>query len=131
MPSLAFPALCLRWWRRGLALVVLLLLVLLVWWPRPAWGVESGASLFENHCAGCHINGGNILRRGKNLKRATLERNGITGPAAIAAIAAGGIGQMGAYAEQLGAGGPEAVGLWVWEQALLDWKRSPRPAQNA
>lgn len=121
--------------RRLLLTLVLLLTLALACWPRPAWGVEALASgadaggvLFENHCAGCHVNGGNIIRRSKTLRQAALERNGITGPEAVAAIAAAGIGQMGGYAEQLGPGGPEAVGTWVWERALADWRRrEPTP----
>ena len=48
---------------------------------------STGALLFEQHCAGCHINGGNIIRRGKNLKLKTLEREQIATVDAIAAIA--------------------------------------------
>ncbi|MDM7937287.1 MAG: c-type cytochrome [Cyanobium sp. CZS 48M] len=114
-------------WRRWLGFLALFGLVLLLWWPRPAWGA-SGESLFANHCAGCHINGGNILRRGKTLKLKALERNGITGPEAIAAIAAAGLGQMSGYGEVLGPGGPEAVADWVWQQAQLNWPAATKPA---
>ena len=55
---------------------------------------STGAVLFEQHCAGCHINGGNIIRRGKNLKLKTLEREQIATVDAIAAIAREGRGQM-------------------------------------
>jgi cytochrome c6 len=116
-------------------------LSLLVSWPRSAYGASgeplasgqhlaSGEQLFEAHCAGCHINGGNILRRGKTLKLAALHRNGIEGPELIATIAAAGIGQMGGYGEVLGEGGPELVGEWVWQQALANWSR-PDPNQKA
>jgi cytochrome c6 len=86
--------------------------------------LEAGGSLFLAHCAGCHLQGGNIIRRGKTLKMAALERNGVASPDAIAAIAAGGIGQMGGYAQSLGEGGPEAVAAWVWQQALDGWPRA-------
>jgi cytochrome c6 len=86
--------------------------------------LDAGSSLFGAHCAGCHLQGGNIIRRGKTLKLAALERNGIASPEAIAAIAAGGIGQMGGYAQTLGEGGPEAVAAWVWQQALDGWPRA-------
>ncbi len=121
-----------RWWLRLLVLAALLLLLL---WPRPAWGVSDavpagdgpqvarGAQLFEQHCAGCHVNGGNILRRGKTLKLAALERYGRADPAVIATIAAAGVGQMGGYAAVLGDGGPEAVAGWVWQQAQAGWPR--------
>lgn len=110
--------------RRLLTLLVCLAAALLVLWPQPAWALPDGAQLFENHCVGCHVNGGNIIRRGKTLKLAALQRNGIDGPEDIAAIAAGGIGQMGGYAEALGEGGPEAVGLWVWQQAEAGWPKA-------
>jgi cytochrome c6 len=99
---------------------------LLLSWPRSAYGASadqraSGEQLFEAHCAGCHINGGNILRRGKTLKLATLQRNGIEGPELIASIAAAGIGQMGGYATFLGEDGSALVGEWVWKRALAGW----------
>lgn len=105
--------------------LVLLALVVLVFWPRAAWAGElSGAQLFQNHCAGCHVNGGNILRRSKTLKLAALERNGITGPGAIATIAAQGRGQMSGYAAVLGDGGAEAVAAYVWAQAQAGWPKA-------
>jgi cytochrome c6 len=113
--------------------LVLLALVVLVFWPRAAWAGElsgngsggvSGAQLFQNNCAGCHVNGGNILRRSKTLKLAALERNGITGPGAIATIAAQGRGQMSGYGTVLGDGGAEAVAAYVWAQAQAGWPKA-------
>lgn len=113
-----------------LTLLLALGLALPLLWPVPAWAAEpaaeptQGESLFQAHCAGCHVNGGNIIRRGRTLKLAALERNGVADPEAIARIAAAGIGQMGGYASQLGDGGPEAVAAWVWQQAQAGWPRS-------
>ena len=113
--------------------LLLLALVVLVFWPRAAWAGElsgvassgvSGAQLFQNHCAGCHVNGGNILRRSKTLKLAALEANGITSPGAIATIAAQGRGQMSGYAAVLGDGGAEAVAAYVWAQAQAGWPKA-------
>ena len=59
----------------------------------------EGAVLFGQHCAGCHVNGGNIIRRGKNLKLATLQRQGLDSTEAIASIARNGIGQMSGYSD--------------------------------
>ena len=81
------------------------------------------AELFSNHCAGCHVNGGNIIRRGQTLKLAALERHGINGPAGILEIAVAGRGQMAGYGAVLGETGAEAVAAYVWQQALLDWPR--------
>ena len=82
---------------------------------------SQGALLFEQHCAGCHIHGGNIIRRGKNLKLKTLERYGIASVDAIAAIARDGQGQMSGYADALGAGGDQLVAEWILNQAQNAW----------
>ena len=86
-----------------------------------ALDTDSGKILFKNHCAGCHINGGNIIRRSKNLKIASLKNNGIQDPEAIAKIARQGIGIMDGYKEQLGDNGDQIVANWVWEQAQNAW----------
>ena len=110
----------------GLALQLILCLglavsgVLLAAGPAAASSAD-GAALFQAHCVGCHVNGGNIIRRGRTLKLKALESQGITSPQAIATIAAQGIGQMGGYGQALGPGGPERVGLYVWQQALAGW----------
>ncbi len=129
-------------WCRLVSLVLILFLVLAVALPPPAFGLatvpapagtstdpalasaDAGGRLFEAHCVGCHLQGGNIIRRGKTLKLAALQRNGLDDPAAIARIAASGIGQMGGYAAVLGDGGAEAVADWVWRMALDGWPRS-------
>lgn len=82
---------------------------------------SPGALLFERHCAGCHINGGNIIRRGKNLKLKTLEREQIATVDAIAAIAREGRGQMSGYADVLGSDGDQLVAEWVLMQAQNAW----------
>ena len=83
--------------------------------------VPSGAVLFEQHCAGCHLNGGNIIRRNKTLKLAALKRRGLDSQAAIAEIARNGIGQMSGYAESLGIDGDQLVAEWIWQQAQNAW----------
>ncbi|MFN9547098.1 MAG: c-type cytochrome [Cyanobacteriota bacterium] len=121
--------------RRWLVVILVLTLGGLMWWPRPAQGLQvagegappgsdRGALLFAQHCAGCHVNGGNVIRRGKTLKLAALRRAGLEGPEEVARVAASGQGQMGGYGEVLGAGGAEAVGAWVWQQALAAWPQS-------
>ena len=82
---------------------------------------STGALLFEQNCAGCHINGGNIVRRGKNLKLKTLEREQIATVEAIAAIAREGRGQMSGYADVLGREGDQLVAEWVLMQAQNAW----------
>ena len=80
-----------------------------------------GKSLFKHNCAGCHINGGNIIRRSKNLKISSLKRNGIENPEAIAKIAREGVGIMSGYEDELGDNGDQIVANWVWEQSQKAW----------
>ncbi len=119
-----------RTFRLAVALLVAAILLLALFWPPPAWGGEAmtadggeGARLFELHCVGCHVNGGNIVRRSRTLKQAALRRNGIEDAAAVAVIAARGIGRMDGYGDVLGEDGAAAVGEWVWRQAELGWPR--------
>lgn len=88
--------------------------------------LQAGARLFEAHCIGCHVNGGNVIRRGRTLKLAALEKAGLADPEAIARIATTGVGQMSGYGSLLGADGAAAVGDWVWLQARAGWPRSPQ-----
>ena len=85
--------------------------------------LAHGAQLFEAHCVGCHVGGGNIIRRGRTLKLQALQRNGLDSAAAIAQVAAQGRGQMSGYREALGGdGGAADVAAWVWQQALSGWQ---------
>ena len=83
--------------------------------------VDVGKDLFLHNCSGCHINGGNIIRRSKNLKFSSLKRNGIDSPEAIAKIARQGIGIMNGYEDKLGNNGDQNIAKWVWEQAQKAW----------
>ena len=76
----------------------------------PAQAHADGNALFQLHCAGCHVNGGNIIRRGKTLKLAALERQGMA--------------QMSGYGAVLGEQGTAEVAAWVWQQALADWPKA-------
>ena len=86
-----------------------------------ALDAELGKNLFKNYCAGCHINGGNIIRRSKNLKISSLQNNGFDSTEAIAKIAREGIGIMDGYKDKLGENGDQVVADWVWEQAQKAW----------
>ncbi len=117
-----------RFGRVLIRLTIAALLLLPIGWPLTAWGAEMltteperGQELFSAHCAGCHVGGGNILRRGKTLKLAALERQQLASPEAIARVAAEGIGQMSGYARFLGDDGAEVVAQWVWSQAQAGW----------
>ena len=110
-----------KWLRRQLTVLFLLMAIFLQ--PNNASAVEnsSGEVLFMKHCSGCHINGGNIVRRGKTLKIKALKKNGIYNPEAIAQVAREGIGSMSGYKEVLGENGDQIVASWVWDQAQKAW----------
>jgi cytochrome c6 len=107
----------------GLNLGLSLLLVWSIVWALPALAAtENGAKLFELNCAGCHINGGNIVRRGKNLKLKTLEKNQVNTLDAIAALVTNGKGNMSAYRDRLSPAEITDVSAFVLEQAQRDWR---------
>ena len=91
--------------------------------PKELNAIEAdlGENLFKHNCSACHINGGNIIRRSKNLKISSLKRNGVDNPEAIAKIARQGIGIMSGYEDELGENGDQIVANWVWEQAQKAW----------
>jgi cytochrome c6 len=89
----------------------------------PALASPDGAVLFENNCAGCHVNGGNIVRRGKNLKLKTLQKNGVDSVEAIAQLVTHGKGLMSAYGDRLTAEEIAIVSQYVLERSQQDWKK--------
>ena len=108
---------------RILRLVISMLIALIILCAQgvSAHATTDGAAVFDRHCVGCHVNGGNIIRRGKSLKMAALERNGVDSPEAIAAIARAGIGRMSGYGNVLEDGDDQRVANWIWQQAQKAW----------
>ena len=82
----------------------------------------DGARLFELQCAGCHAQGGNIVRRGKTLKLKALQQYGMSTPEAISQIVAQGKGNMSAYQDRLNPAEIQAVTDYVLERANQGWK---------
>lgn len=87
-----------------------------------AENLELGATVFQTHCEGCHINGGNILRRGKNLKTAALKRNGYDSIEAVTKIVTQGKSNMSSFRDRLSPEEIAAVSAYVLAQAETDWK---------
>jgi cytochrome c6 len=106
-----------------LAAIALTLLLTFFLSVKPAISSPNGAVIFENNCAGCHVNGGNIMRRGKNLKLKTLQKNGLDSVEAIAQLVTHGKGLMSAYGDRLTAEEIAEVAKYVTEQAKQDWKK--------
>jgi cytochrome c6 len=110
-------------WLWGCLIVCLSLL----WWGMPAAQAEGSLSgppdrLFEIHCAGCHPNGSNIIRRGKNLKQRALQRNGYGDADAIAALITDGKGNMSAYGDKLSPDEIAALAQYILDRATANWK---------
>lgn len=82
---------------------------------------SQAAALFELQCSGCHINGSNIIRRGKNLKLKALQANHVDSQAAISAMITNGKGIMSAYADRLSPAEIELLASYVLEQANAGW----------
>ncbi|KZL51759.1 cytochrome C6 [Nodularia spumigena CENA596] len=83
---------------------------------------NHGAEVFSVHCAGCHINGGNIIRRGKNLKEKALKRYGMDTIEAVTSIITNGKNNMSAYADRLTPQEIQEVATYVLEQAQTGWR---------
>jgi cytochrome c6 len=107
-------------------LVTMILLILLVninlISPALADDTINGTQIFSVHCAGCHINGSNIIRRGKNLKMKALKKNNMDSIEAIASIITNGKNNMSAYKDRLTEQQIQDVATYVLEQAENNWR---------
>lgn len=106
---------------KQLLFIVLIVLTLAVSLPALAADTANGAKIFSVQCAGCHINGGNIVRRGKTLKKKALHRNGLDSLDAIASLVGNGKNNMPAYKDRLSVQQIENVSAYVLEQAEKGW----------
>ncbi|MGL5807126.1 MAG: c-type cytochrome [Xenococcaceae cyanobacterium] len=79
------------------------------------------AKIFEINCAGCHLNGGNIIRRGKNLKQKALQKNKMDSLEAIENIVTYGKNNMSAFGDKLSQTEIEKVATYVLEKAEKGW----------
>ena len=81
----------------------------------------SAASLFTKNCAGCHANGGNVVRRSKTLKQKALKRYGYDNVTKVSQIITNGKGVMSGYGDRLTSEEIGAIALYVKEQAESGW----------
>ena len=107
----------------GFTAIIIFLFTTFSTYSNQCLAVENSMAekLFIEHCSGCHVNGGNIVRRNKNLKITTLKRNGLDNPEAIAKVAREGIGSMSGYANVLSEQEVEIIANWILEQAQKAW----------
>lgn len=108
--------------RTGLFLIVVFLLFFSSVSNAWAADLENGEKVFQVNCVGCHVNGGNIIRRGKNLKLKTLQKNGYADVEAIAFLVSNGKANMSAYKDRLTPEQIEDVAAYVLAQAEKGWK---------
>ena len=97
--------------------------------PAPPSWAATAAETFAAKCAGCHMQGGNVLAAGATLFPADLERNGRATPEAVYEIVYGGKGKMpgfGAGCAPKGACtfGPRLSDAEVREQAAYVLERA-------
>jgi cytochrome c6 len=84
--------------------------------------LNNGAKIFAANCAGCHANGGNIVRRGKNLKLKALHKYKVDNEEAIANIVTNGKGIMSAYGDKLSQQEIADVSAYVLQKAAINWQ---------
>lgn len=83
---------------------------------------NQGREIFTINCAGCHPNGGNIIRRGKNLRSKALQKNGYNSIDSIEDIVTHGKNNMSPFFDRLT---PEEINLvakYVFSQAENNWE---------
>lgn len=102
--------------------ILLLLTLIVITNSSPAQAADNATKIFETNCAGCHINGGNIIRRGKNLKMNALKKNGMDSVEAITDIVTNGKNNMSAYKDRLTSQQIQEVATYVLQQAQNNWK---------
>lgn len=90
--------------------------------PAVAAETNKGAKIFQVNCAGCHAKGGNIIRRGKNLKLRALHKNQLDSQEAIVNLVTNGKNNMPAYSDRLTPAEIETVSAYVLERAAVNWK---------
>ncbi|MEG4321063.1 MULTISPECIES: c-type cytochrome [unclassified Microcoleus] len=90
--------------------------------PATTPATATAAEVFSINCAGCHINGSNIIRRGKNLKQKALKKYGMDSIANISNLVTNGKNIMPAYKDRLSQQQIIDVSAYVLSQAETDWK---------
>ena len=110
--------------RTVIKLILLTLFLLTIYLQQPVLAdTADGAKVFKTNCAGCHINGGNIIRRGKNLKMRAMKKYNMDSVSAISQIVTYGKYNMSAYNETLSESEIQAVSTYVLFQAQNNWRK--------
>lgn len=84
--------------------------------------LNQGREIFTINCAGCHPNGANIIRRGKNLHLKALQKNGYNSVDSIENIITHGKNNMSAFVDRLTPEEINTVAKYVFSQAENNWE---------
>ena len=85
--------------------------------------LDNGAKVFKANCAGCHVNGKNIVRRGKNLKMKALHKYKVDNQDAVEYLVTNGKGIMSAYGDKLTPEEIANVSAYVLQRASENWQK--------
>lgn len=110
--------------KKRLTIILLILIVFNLNFIPPASAADTanGEKIFSVQCAGCHINGSNIVRRGKNLKLKALKKYHMDSIETISSVVANGKNNMSAYKERLTLEEIQDVSAYVLEEAQKGWR---------
>lgn len=79
--------------------------------------LEKGEKIFKHNCIVCHAGGNNIIIPEKNLRKETLEANGMNTKSAIFYQVINGKNGMPAFGGRLNENEIEAVAIYVLEES--------------
>ena len=84
--------------------------------------LEKGEKVFKNNCIVCHAGGNNLIIPEKNLRKETLEANGMNTKNAISYQVLNGKNGMPAFGGRLKESEIESVAIYVLEQSEKNFK---------
>lgn len=84
--------------------------------------LDSGKELFQKNCSVCHLGGNNIIIPEKNLKKESLEENGMKSTTAISYQILNGKNGMPAFGGRLTKSEIDAIAQYVSEAASTDFR---------
>ena len=90
--------------------------------PVLAVNLSNGAKIFSVQCAGCHPNGGNIVRRGQNLRLRNLRRHKLDSVETLAYLIANGKNNMSGFKDRLSTLEIQELSAYVLERAEKGWR---------
>ena len=88
-----------------------------------AINLEKGEKIFQKNCSVCHENGNNIIIAEKNLKKETLETNGMNSILSISYQVTNGKNGMPAFGGRLKESDIEEVANYILYQAEKNFQK--------